>query len=101
MDSQDSQKQRLKNKASSYKDTKKNKKTVKREDSTMTYLMFVGLAVVAIGAGYYFKVVRKKKELFLDEDDEEDEEEEVFEDDEDESDNEDDFFAEDDIEEDE
>ena len=83
------------------KDTKKNKKTVKREDSTMTYLMFVGLAVVAIGAGYYFKVVRKKKELFLDEDDEEDEEEEVFEDDEDESDNEDDFFAEDDIEEDE
>lgn len=76
-------------------------KPVKKENSTMTYLVFGGFAVVAIGAGYYFKVVRKKKEQFLDEDDEEDEEEEVFEDDEDENDSEDDFFAEDDSEEDE
>ena len=76
-------------------------KPVKKENSTMTYLVFGGFAVVAIGAGYYFKVVRKKKEQFLDEDDEEDEEEEVFEDDEDESDSEDDFFAENDSEEDE
>ena len=76
-------------------------KPVKKENSTMTYLVFGGFAVVAIGAGYYLKVVRKKKEQFLDEDDEEDEEEEVFEDDEDENDSEDDFFAEDDSEEDE
>lgn len=45
-----------------------------------TYIVLGIIAVIGIGAGYYFKVVKKKKEQFIDEDDEEDEEEEVLED---------------------
>lgn len=58
-----------------------------------TYLVIGILAVLAIIAGYYLKVVKKKKENFLDEDDEEDEEEEIYEtEDESLGDEEDDFF---------
>lgn len=38
-----------------------------------TYIVLGIIAVIGIGAGYYFKVVKKKKEQFIDEDDEEDE----------------------------
>ena len=65
------------------------------ENPMLTYVIFGVLAVGAVGAGYYFKVVKKKNEQFLDEDDDEDEEEELLEDDEEESDSEDDFFADD------
>ena len=57
-----------------------------------TYIVLGIIAVIGIGAGYYFKVVKKKKEQFLDEDDEEDEEEEVLEDEDETEDTEDDFF---------
>lgn len=47
-----------------------------------TYIFLGIVAVAAIGAGYYFKVVRKKKDEFLDEEDEEDDDdEEVMEED--------------------
>ena len=58
------------------------------------YLVMGAAALVAVGAGYYLKVVRKKKEEFLDED-EDDEEEELYEEEENE-DLEDDFFREND-----
>ena len=61
-----------------------------------TYIVLGIIAVIGIGAGYYFKVVKKKKEQFLDEDDEEDEEEEVLEDEDETEDTEDDFFEKDD-----
>ena len=61
-----------------------------------TYIVLGIIAVIGIGAGYYFKVVKKKKEQFLDEDDEEDEEEEVLEDEDEIEDTEDDFFEKDD-----
>jgi len=61
-----------------------------------TYIVLGIIAVLGIGAGYYFKVVKKKKEQFLDEDDEEDEEEEVLEDEDETEDSEDDFFEKDD-----
>lgn len=65
-------------------------------DNTMgTYIVLGIIAVIGIGAGYYFKVVKKKKEQFLDEDDEEDEEE-VLEDEDETEDTEDDFFEKDD-----
>ena len=57
------------------------------------YLVMGAAALVAVGAGYYLKVVRKKKEEFLDED-EDDEEEELYE--EENEDLEDDFFREND-----
>ena len=56
------------------------------------YLVMGAVALVAVGAGYYLKVVRKKKEEFLDED-EDDEEEELYEEEET-DDSEDDFFQE-------
>ena len=61
-----------------------------------TYIVLGIIAVIGIGAGYYFKVVKKKKEQFIDEDDEEDEEEEVLEDEDETEDTEDDFFEKDD-----
>ena len=61
-----------------------------------TYIVLGIIAVIGIGAGYYFKVVKKKKEQFLDEDDEEDEEEEVLEDEDKTEETEDDFFEKDD-----
>ena len=60
-----------------------------------TYIVLGIIAVIGIGAGYYFKVVKKKKEQFIDEDDEEDEEE-VLEDEDETEDTEDDFFEKDD-----
>lgn len=66
------------------------------EDSMGTYVVLGIIAVIGIGAGYYFKVVKKKKEQFIDEDDEEDEEEEVLEDEDETEDTEDDFFEKDD-----
>ena len=57
-----------------------------------TYIVLGIIAVIGIGAGYYFKVVKKKKEQFIDEDDEEDEEEEVLEDEDETEDTEDDCF---------
>ena len=56
-----------------------------------TYIVLGIIAVIGIGAGYYFKVVKKKKEQFIDEDDEEDEEE-VLEDEDETEDTEDDFL---------
>ena len=61
-----------------------------------TYIVLGIIAVIGIGAGYYFKVVKKKKEQFIDEDDDEDEEEEVLEDEDETEDTEDDFFEKDD-----
>ena len=68
------------------------------ENPMGTYILLGIIAVIGIGAGYYFKVVKKKKEQFLDEDDEdeEDEEEEVLEDEDETEDTEDDFFEKDD-----
>lgn len=58
-----------------------------------TYIVLGMLAVIGIGGGYYFKIVKGKKEEFLDEDDDDEDEEEEFEDDEEENeDAEDDFF---------
>ena len=52
---------------------------VAEENSLGTYLVLGIFGGIAIGAGYYFKVVKGKKEDFLDEDDEEEEEEEIVE----------------------
>lgn len=68
---------------------------VSEENPLATYVVFGLIAAIAIGAGYYLKVVRKKKEDFLDEDDDEDEEEEEYEDDEDGADSGEDFFEDD------
>ena len=68
----------------------------KTDNPMGTYIVLGIIAVIGIGAGYYFKVVKKKKEQFLDEDDEEDEEEEVLEDEDETEDTEDDFFEKDD-----
>ncbi len=57
-----------------------------------TYIVLGIIAVIGIGAGYYFKVVKKKKEQFLDEDDDEDDEEEVLENEDEDTDTEEDFF---------
>jgi len=54
----------------------------------ITYIIIGVIAVLGIGGGYYFKVVKGKKEQFIDED--EDEEEEIYE--EENEDSEDDFF---------
>ncbi len=63
------------------------------ENPAATYVILGIVAVAAIGAGYYFKVVKGKKEEFLDEDDDEDDEEEEYDDDEgEEKDSGDDFF---------
>lgn len=59
-----------------------------------TYIVLGIMAVIGIGAGYYFKAIKKTKEQFLDEDDEEDEE--VLEDEDETEDTEDDFFEKDD-----
>jgi len=68
---------------------------VAEENPLGTYLVLGVFGGIAIGAGYYFKVVKGKKEDFLDEDDDEEEEEEIFEDDEEETDDtEDDFLSE-------
>lgn len=64
-----------------------------------TYIVFGVIAVIGIGAGYYFKVAKKKKEQFLDEDDDEDDEEEVLENEDEDTDTEDDFFNDEDSEE--
>ena len=64
---------------------------VAEENPLGTYLVLGVFGGIAIGAGYYFKVVKGKKEDFLDEDDEEEEDEEIVEEeDEDEENNE--FF---------
>lgn len=62
------------------------------ENPAATYIILGIVAVAAIGAGYYFKVVKGKKEEFLDEDDDEDEEEEYENEEEENEDTEDDFF---------
>lgn len=69
---------------------------VKEEPNPMiSYLLIGGLALIFIGAAYYFKVVRKKKEDFIeDEDEDEDSEEYENEDEESEEDTEEDFFDE-------
>ncbi|MBQ2944819.1 MAG: DUF4366 domain-containing protein, partial [Ruminococcus sp.] len=68
---------------------------IAEENPLGTYLVLGVFGGIAIGAGYYFKVVKGKKEDFLDEDDDEEEEEEIFEDDEEETDDtEDDFLSE-------
>lgn len=67
--------------------------TTKTDNPMGTYIVIGVLAVLGIGAGYYFKVVKGKKEEFLDEDDdEEDEEETIEDDDEEDEDTEEDFF---------
>jgi hypothetical protein len=68
----------------------------KTQSNMVTYIIFGIVAVGAIGAWYYLKMVKGKKEDFLDEDDEEDEdEEEIYESDDDGSDG-DEFFEMDD-----
>lgn len=59
------------------------------ESPMTTYIIIGVIAVLGIGGGYYFKVIKGKKEQFIDED--EDEEEEIYEEEENE-DSEDDFF---------
>lgn len=71
------------------------KETSEEQQPVIGYLIMGAVALVAVGAGYYLKVVRKKKEEFLDED-EDDEEEELYEDEET-DDSEDDFFQENDV----
>lgn len=55
-------------------DEQETEQPAETENPMVTYIVIGILAVIGIGAGYYFKVVRGKKEQFLDEDDEEDEE---------------------------
>lgn len=57
-----------------------------------TYIVIGVIAVIGIGAGYYFKVVRRKKEDFIDEDEDEEDEEVVYEDEDETENSEDDFF---------
>lgn len=65
------------------------------EDKPMsTYIVLGIVGAIAIGTGYYFKVVRKKEE-FLDEEDDEEEEFEELEEIEDFEEEKDDFFKED------
>ena len=64
------------------------------ENTAGTYILLGVFGAIAIGAGYYFKVVKGKKEKFLDEDDEEEEEEILEEDEEETEPEEDDFFEE-------
>ena len=71
------------------------KETSEEQQPVIGYLVMGAVALVAVGAGYYLKVVRKKKEEFLDED-EDDEEEELYEEEET-DDSEDDFFQENDV----
>ena len=66
--------------------------TTKTDNPMGTYIVIGVLAVLGIGAGYYFKVAKGKKEEFLDEDDDEEDEEETIEDDEEDEDTEEDFF---------
>ena len=63
-------------------------KPVPQEDSTSVYIVMAVVGVVAVGLGYYFKVVKKKDDY---EEDEEEFEDEVYEN-EDETENDDDFF---------
>lgn len=67
-------------------------KPVKKDNGMATWILMGIAGVLVIGAGYYFKVVRKKNEGFLDEDDEEDEDEEVYENEDEEESESDDFF---------
>ena len=62
----------------------------------ISYVLIGGLALIVIGAAYYFKVVRKKKEDFIEDEDEDEEDNEEYEneDEESEEDTEEDFFDE-------
>ena len=70
---------------------------VKEEPNPIiSYVLIGGLALIVIGAAYYFKVVRKKKEDFIEDEDEDEEDNEEYEneDEESEEDTEEDFFDE-------
>lgn len=74
---------------------------VKEEPNPMiSYVLIGGLALIVIGAAYYFKVVRKKKEDFIEDEDEDEEDNEEYEneDEESEEDTEEDFFDEENVE---
>lgn len=62
----------------------------------ISYVLIGSLALIVIGAAYYFKVVRKKKEDFIEDEDEDEEDNEEYEneDEESEEDTEEDFFDE-------
>lgn len=70
---------------------------VKEEPNPIiSYVLIGGLALIVIGAAYYFKVVRKKKEDFIEDEDEDEEDNEEYEneDEESEEDTEEDVFDE-------
>ena len=65
----------LKDKEADDKTEQENKKAESEKSSVGIYIVMVVVGVIAIGLGYYFKVVKKKEEL----EDEEELENEVFE----------------------
>ena len=86
--------------AESTENTEEPEPEVKEEPNPMiSYVLIGGLALIVIGAAYYFKVIRKKKEDFIEDEDEDEEDNDEYENEDEESkeDTEEDFFDEENV----